>query len=129
MKWFNLKNYSFLFVVALAVAACGNDDNDSQGGSGEGQKEPNVNRNTAYTDAAATRMEVPHLQEGNSRFIVYRTSDKTFDKDGVNYCVEWDKDLKANRWSCYILTSRNVQGNEQRWSGGYADYYQSYRET
>ena len=29
-------------------------------------------------------MEVPHLQEGNSRFIVYRTSDKTFDKDGVN---------------------------------------------
>lgn len=129
MKWFNLKNYSFLFVVALAVAACSSDDNDSQGGSGEGQKEPNVNRNTAYTDAAATRMEVPHLQEGNSRFIVYRTSDKTFDKDGVNYCVEWDKDLKANRWSCYILTSRNVQGNGQRWSGGYADYYQSYRET
>ena len=75
MKWFNLKNYSFLFVVALAVAACSSDDKDSQGGSGEGQKEPNVNRNTAYTDAAATRMELPHLLEGNSRFIVYRTID------------------------------------------------------
>lgn len=117
MKWFNLKNYSFLFVVALAVAACSSDDNDSQGGSGEGQKEPNVNRNTAYTDAAATRMEVPHLQEGNSRFIVYRTSDKTFDKDGVNYCVEWDKTLKSNRWACYILTKKNIASGGSRWYG------------
>ena len=91
---------SLLFAVLLV--ACGSDDN---GGGNEGATERNDNRNTAYTDQAATRIEVPHLQGGNSKFIVYRTSDKSFDKDGVNYCVEWDKDLKSNRWTCYILTA------------------------
>lgn len=119
---------SLLFAVLLV--ACGSDDN---GGGNEGATERNDNRNTAYTDQAATRIEVPHLQGGNSKFIVYRTSDKSFDKDGVNYCVEWDKDLKANRWSCYILTKKNIYGNSQRWNGGYGssneDYWKAYNET
>lgn len=101
---------SLLFAVLLV--ACGSDDN---GGGNEGATERNDNRNTAYTDQAATRIEVPHLQGGNSKFIVYRTSDKSFDKDGVNYCVEWDKDLKSNRWTCYILTKSNSKKNVTRW--------------
>lgn len=113
-------------VLCLSFAACGSDDDGSGNGSAA---EKNENRNAVFDDNAATRVEVPHLRGGNSKFIVYRTSDKTFDKDGVNYCVEWDRDLKANRWTCYILTARNVLGNGQRWKGGYAEYGQSYRES
>lgn len=103
-------------LAAMTVTACSSDDN---GDGNNAPAEKNENRNSAYPDIAATRMEVPKLQGGNSKFIVYRTSDRSFDKDGVNYCVEWDRDLKANRWSCYILTKKNVQGNGQRWKGDY----------
>lgn len=109
-----LRNCMYGSLIALALAACGSDDN---GGEGSGSQQPNVNKNTGYADAAATRIEVPHLRGGNSKFIVYRVNDRNFDKDGVNYCVEWDRDLKANRWTCYILTKQNVKGNGKRWSG------------
>lgn len=115
-KILNVKKLLYSTIVLLSFTACGNDDN---GGGNGGATERNDNRNTAYTDNAATRIEVPHLQGGNSQFIVYRTNDNSFDKDGVNYCVEWDKDLKANRWSCYILTKKNISGSGSRWSGDY----------
>lgn len=113
MKISLLKYSVFAIMFTSVLAACSSDDN----GDGNSKPEVNVNKNTSYTDAAATRIEVPHLQGGNSKFIVYRTTDKTFDKDGVNYCVEWDRDLKANRWTCYVLTNKNVNGNGKRWSG------------
>lgn len=100
-------------VFLMAVSCSSDGDGDNSGGNAP----VNENKNTSYSDVAATRTEVPRLQGGNSKFIVYRTTDKSFDKDGVNYCVEWDKDLKANRWSCYILTRQNVSGNGQRWNG------------
>ena len=98
--------------VVLFFTACGS---DNDGGGFSPAKEPNVNRNTDYSDAAATRTEVPHLQGGNSQFIAYRVSDNTFDKDGVNYCVEWDRTLKSNRWTCYVMTKQNIKKNVQRW--------------
>ena len=72
-------------LAAVAVTACSSDDN---GDGNNAPAEKNENRNSAYPDIAATRTEVPKLQGGNSKFIVYRTSDRSFDKDGVNYCVE-----------------------------------------
>lgn len=42
--------------VALFFTACGS---DNDGGGSSPAKEPNVNRNTDYSDAAATRIEVP----------------------------------------------------------------------
>lgn len=96
--------------VVLFFTACGS---DNDGGGSSPAKEPNVNRNTDYSDAAATRTEVPHLQGGNSQFIAYRVSGNTFDKDGVNYCVEWDRTLKSNRWTCYVMTKQNIKKNVQ----------------
>ena len=111
----NIKTLTLAAVAAVALSACSSDD----GGGNGGNNEVNVNKNTAFGDNAATRIEVPHLQGGNSQFIVYRTTDKSFDKDGVNYCVEWDKDLKANRWTCYALTKQNGSGSASRWKGNY----------
>ncbi len=115
MRNINLKSFLYLSLMFLSLTACGGDDDENGNG---GTSERNDNKNTAYTDNAATRIEVPHLQGGNSKFIVYRTSNKAFDKDGVNYCVEWDRKLKANRWTCYIMTSSNSKKNVSRW---YAD--------
>lgn len=120
---YKLKYLSMFMVVALALVSCGGDDNGDTDGGGKNYK-VNANRNTEYTDVAATRVEVPHLRGGNSQFIVYKVNDRTFDKDGVNFCVEWDKDLKANRWTCYILTKSNLKKNTSRWyaNAGEAQY-------
>lgn len=105
-----LRNIAYTILAALTITACGSD------GDGDGDKQQaNINKNTNYTDRAATRIEVPHLRGGNSKFIVYRVSDTSFDKDGVNYCVEWDRDLKANRWTSYILTKANITKHVSRW--------------
>lgn len=100
-------------LLAVAVISCGGDDDDNTGGGA--LREPNVNKNTGYADKAAERIEVPHLRGGNSQFIVYRVSDGGFDKYGVNYCVEWDRDLKSNRWTSYILTRTNITKHVSRW--------------
>lgn len=110
-----IRKYACMLVAATAFVACGGDDDG--GGGSNGYKEVNRNKNTDLSDAAASRIEVPHLRGGNSKFIVYRVNDSAFDKDGVNYCVEWDRGLKSNRWTCYILTKQNVKGNGKRWSG------------
>ena len=125
MKKTTIKNFLFIALSATALAACSS-DGGNDGGNGGSSSSANTNKNTSFSDKAATRVEVPHLQGGNSQFIVYRTTDTGFDKDGVNYCVEWDKDLKANRWACYILTKSNINGNGQRWSG---DRYVSQTST
>ena len=102
-----------VILSALGVVSCGGDDGGNGGGGTV--NEPNVNRNSGAADVAAERLEVPHLRGGNSQFIVYRVNDNGFDKDGVNYCVEWDRDLKANRWTCYVMTKQNTQKNTSRW--------------
>lgn len=142
MRKKTIKFLSMALFIALAAVSCGGGDDD--GGESTGQKpaaEVNVNKNTDYNDAAALRTEVPHLQGGNSKFIVYRVSDKSFDADGVNFCVEWDTELKSNRWTCYILTGKNNDKNTSRWYANQnesqypfdtknltlADYYTTYR--
>ena len=41
----------------------------------------------------ASRMEIPRLKGGNDNlFIVHTTS------DGVNFCIEWNNPLRAQRW-------------------------------
>lgn len=107
-----IKPLLHLLLLVLTLTACGS-DNDINGGTASATR--NDNANTVYSDPAATRTEVPHLQGGNSAFIAYRTADKAFDKDGVNFSVEWDRDLKANRWTCYVMTKQNSKKNVSRW--------------
>lgn len=108
-----LKNLFYLLAFVLAFAACSSDDGDGEGGS----EEVNVNKNTVTTEAAVTRLEFPKLKGGNSVVIVHHVNNTTFDKDGVNYSVEWDCDKKSQRWSCYILTSTNKKKNVSRYYG------------
>lgn len=52
---------------------------------------------------AASRMEVPRLQGGSDNlFVVHSVKDF-----GINYCIEWNNTLRAQRWSAYRWDKSN----------------------
>lgn len=88
-----------LLAAAFSLASCSNDDGGGSQGGGR-----NANRNIVTDEPAVARLEFPRLKEGNNKVIVYRASDNsTYDKDHVNFAVEWDCDKKSQRWSCYQM--------------------------
>lgn len=112
------KYYLLLLLIASAVTftACSNDDNNGGSFSEDG---PNVNKNVVTDDEAVSRLEFPRLKDdGNSVVIVYRTSNKTYDPDRVNFAVEWDCEKKAQRWSCYQM-HKGYSGSYDRVVNGY----------
>lgn len=117
-----MKELKFLFYVlflSVAFAACSDDDGGGDSGGGNAGQEANVNKNVVTTDAAVARLEFPRLKGGNSIFVVHRTSgDKKYDKDEVNYAIEWDRKKKSQRWSCYQMHS-GYSGNYSRVVDGY----------
>lgn len=101
-----------LFITTMLLAACSNDtEEDSSKGTGANE---NANPTTIKEYA---RTEFPHLKGGNSTVIIYRTSSSQYDKDRVNFAVEWDNEKKSQRWTCYILTSANKVANVSRYYG------------
>lgn len=106
------KIYLFALLAVLSMAACGS----SNDGDGNGSNEINTNKNEVTTDKAVTRLEFPKLKGGNSIIRVYRDGNsKQYDPDNVNYSVEWDCDKKSQRWSCYIITTKNRAKNTNRY--------------
>lgn len=115
-----LKYIICLLGIAFTLYSCSSDD-DNNGGNGNGTttEEANANRNVVTTDAAVARLEFPKLKGGNSIVLVHRTTgDRQYDRDEVNYCVEWDCDKKAQRWSCYQM-HRGYTGSYSRVVDGY----------
>ena len=58
----------------------------------------------------ASRMEIPRLKGNNDNLFVVHTV-PTYD---VNYCIEWDKSLRAQRWTAYRWDKRNSVNNTSR---------------
>ena len=103
------KQLFFLFTFALAMTACGGDEpinihgNSKSTSIGDNQG-ANSNKNTTGPVEAQNRYEFPKLKGGTNVVIVHKA--KLNDKvglEGVNYCVEWDSSIHAQRWSCYQL--------------------------
>ena len=92
----------FLFPVLL-LTACGGNDLPSPTPSRE--KQENKNANTVST-LYSSRMEIPHLKGGASQFLV-----KTVPEFGVNYCAEFDCNLRATRWIAYRWDIDNTVDN------------------
>ena len=112
-----------LLSLLFLLPSCGNDtENSGQEESQEGTASANVNRNNTVGNAVYGRLEFPRLKGGsNNIVIIHRAS------FGVNYCVEWDTDLKpagwkpdggetlrAQRWSCYQMHPSNSSSNTSR---------------
>lgn len=114
LPYTTMKRYHiFALLLAIGFSAC-NDDNPEAGPSYQGD---NTNSNATrifasvterpnVTDVhkAACRLEIPQLNKAgeNNLFIVHTTTDF-----GINYCMEYDCDLKAQRWSAFRWDASN----------------------
>lgn len=95
----------------LLVAACSEDENiriDTQTNS-------NNNRpSTAYAD----RLEIPRLkEEGKNLFLVHNTKEH-----GVNMCIEWDCNKKAQRWTAFQMYNSNSVNTWNRNNWKYTEW-------
>ena len=99
-----MKHLLTAFLLLFLFAACHSDDEEITDSG-------NVNRNdiSLYPDAA--RLEFPKLKTENSVLIVHRTGGE------VNYSVEWDYNLKSQRWSCYTLNRQSLEQHTTRYYG------------
>ncbi|MCR4582047.1 MAG: DNA/RNA non-specific endonuclease [Prevotella sp.] len=106
-----------LLTAAVLLSACGEDENDFNlygGGGNSGKTTPssggtNANKNDATKNALLARMEMPKIKAGS--IIVTHTAvmnAKTQVED-INYTVEWDPTLHAQRWSCYEMCDNIVK--------------------
>lgn len=116
------KKLFMLMTAVLALAACGDDGEDIVIDKNTNKKEAsaNINRNTDGPNEAKYRLEFPHLKGGNNVVIVHRAvMNNSLGDVGVNYCVEWDPSMTAQRWSCYQLYSSinyNTKYNVSRYN-------------
>lgn len=114
-----------LLLSALAFTACG-DDEEGEGGNGQEQVDKkNLNANIPSAangyNKAIQRTEFPALkQTGKQKVLVYRLTSTSYDKDGVNFSVEWDCDKRSQRWTCYQM-HKGYSGSYSRVSDFYFD--------
>ena len=104
------KFLSLLLFAALVLTSCGDDNEDiiikPGGGGSSSEAGSNSNKNTSGPAEAMYRYEFPKLKGGSSVVVVHKSIlNKNTRDEGVNYCVEWDYAIHAQRWSCYQLYS------------------------
>lgn len=114
-----------LMLSTLTFSACG-DDEEGGNGSQSGQvdkKNKNANVPSAANgyNKAIQRTEFPALKQGGKqKVLVYRMKSTAYDKDGVNFSVEWDCNKRSQRWTCYQM-HRGYSGKYSRVSSFYFD--------
>lgn len=103
------KKLCILLLTMLVTASCGDNDEEWQ--------DTNNNANNTYLCTYANRLEFPKLRTDASNKVLVNKANGTFDKDGVNYCVEWDTKLMAQRWSCYQMHNGYKVNGISRYDG------------
>ena len=96
-------------LLVLFVACGGDDDNPyNLGGKTSGKVDTDPGQ-TDGPEIAKTNLEFPLLKGGKSVVIVHYAPIGKNSK-AVNYCVEWDTEKGAQRWSCYqMYAESNIQ--------------------
>ena len=77
----------------------------------------NVNRNTAADlkkNREGWRLEFPRFYQGTNNIYEVTHSTTEGGERMINYSVEWDGTLKANRWTCYEMYNQIMQKNVKR---------------
>ena len=114
-----------MMLSALTFTACGGDDDEGDANqSGQvDKKNKNANIPSAANgyNKAIQRREFPALKKtGKQKVIVYRMTSTSYDKDGVNFSVEWDCDKRSQRWTCYQM-HKGYSGKYSRESNFFFD--------
>ena len=118
-----MKKKLMLFALCGLLLACS--DEDVRPG-GDGQVNDNANSLVAQGvsemtqinyPSIARRMEIPKLKNGNDLFVVHTLPNGT-----VNYCMEYDCNLLASRWTAYQwyngFSSNDNGWNRNNWKSG-----------
>lgn len=97
-----------LLLSAFTFTACGGDDDEGSGSQSSQVNKKNKNANIPSAangyNKAIQRREFPALKKtGKQKVLVYRMTSTSYDKDGVNFSVEWDCDKRSQRWTCYQM--------------------------
>lgn len=95
----------FTAVTLLVFVACGDDSPTivkEKTQDIDPNSSTNVNKNTTGPEEAQSRLEFPKLKGGNSVVVVHKAQINA-SEEGVNYCIEWDGDIHAQRWSCWQM--------------------------
>lgn len=77
----------------------------------------NVNRNTAADlkkNREGWRLEFPRFYQGTNNIYEVTHSTTEGGERMINYSVEWDGTLKANRWTCYEMYNKMMQKKAKR---------------
>ena len=110
---------SILFACVVALFSCGNDVEFNDGS--EETSSANVNRNNTAKSVVYGRLEFPRLKDGSNNIVIVHNA-----SFGVNYCVEWDSNLRpddlppkegslrSQRWSCYQMHAGNSSSRTDR---------------
>ena len=121
MKLFRL--FFSLVIASTFFMACGDDENDYNLGEKTTPQPPGITgsgnsntgtptNNSADVEAAIKRLEFPKTSSKNGSFVIVHNAllnSKTKER-GVNYCVEWDPVIHAQRWCCYQMYGKVVGG-------------------
>ena len=101
------KAISMAIITAVALSACDNDNEDNR----SNKAETNTNKNIATSNmpAEVTHLEFPKVKGGTSEVIVHSTT-----QYGMTYALEWDHTKRAQRWTCFIITTANRVKNWRR---------------
>ena len=70
---------------------------------------------------AIYRLEFPQRKEGDENLLLVHTAtlNDLSEQTGINYSVEWDTNIHAQRWSCYQMYDALLQRNTSRTETGY----------
>ncbi len=119
---------TILFFALLALTSCGDDGEDiiiEPNNNGKGntiQPVANENRNTIGVIPAQTRLEFPKLKGGKNVVVIHHAElNKNTKQSGINYSIEWDPTINAQRWSCYQMYSSINYNSGYNVSRYYAD--------
>ena len=98
-------------LLLMTFVACGDDENEYKiGKKGEDTPVQTDDRQSNGPEIAKYNLEFPALKGGNSVVVVHSgVLNDRINKSGINYCVEWDTEINAQRWSCYQLYSDNYK--------------------
>ena len=114
----------FLLTASFTLASCGDDEDIiiQKGNGSSSEAAINSNKNTSGPAEAQYCLEFPKLKGGSSIVTVHKSIlNKNTRNEGVNYSVEWDYNISAQRWSCYQLYSSINYHSSYNVSRYYAD--------
>ena len=99
-------------LLLIVFVACGDDENEYKigGKKGEETRVQTDDRQSNGPDVAKYNLEFPALKGGKSVVVVHSgvLNDK-LNKSGINYSIEWDTEINAQRWSCYQMYADNYK--------------------